>query len=106
MLSFRASDSLYAGRAGKDSNLAQLPASFLSGDCIVMGSRQSSATKPKRMSLAQFSKNLMSGESQGQLDFVGSTTEGIGLESAGQKRFAADVVAAMSNPATAKSEPG
>jgi hypothetical protein len=71
-----------------------------------MGSRQPSATKPKRMSLAQFSKNLMSGESQGHLDFVGSTTEGIGLESAGQKRFAADVVAAMSNPATAKSEPG
>ena len=60
-----------------------------------MGSR---ATKPKRMSLAQFSKNLMPGESQGQPDCVGSATEGVGLESVGQKRFAADVVAAMSNP--------
>ena len=106
MLSFRASVSLYAGPAGKDSNLAQLPESFLSGDCIVMGSRQPSATKPKRMSLAQFSKNLMSGESQGQPDCVDSITEGAGLESVSQKRFAADVVAAMSNPATAKSEAG
>jgi hypothetical protein len=106
MLSFRASVSLYAGPAGKDSNLAQLPASFLSGDGIVMGTRQSSSTKPKRMSLAQFSKNLMSGESQGQPDCVGSATEGVGLQSVDQKRFAADVVAAMSNPTTAKSEAG
>jgi hypothetical protein len=58
------------------------------------------------MSLAQFSKNLMSGESQGQPDRVGSTTEGVGLERGGPKRFAADVVAAMSNPATAKGEAG
>jgi hypothetical protein len=71
-----------------------------------MGSRQPSATKPKRMSLAQFSKNLMSGESQGQPDCVGSATEGVGLESVDPKQFAADVVAAMSNPATAKTEAG
>jgi len=71
-----------------------------------MGNRQPSATKPKRMSLAQFSKNLMSGESQGQPDCLGSSTEGVDLESVGQKRFAADVVAAMSNPATAKGDAG
>jgi hypothetical protein len=94
------------GARAKIRTLAHLPASFLSGDCIVMGSRQSSATKPKRMSLAQFSKNLISGESQGQPDCLGSSTEGVGLESGGPKRFAADVVAAMSNPATAKSEAG
>jgi hypothetical protein len=51
------------------------------------------------MSLAHFSKNLMPSESQGLPDCVGGTTEDVGLESVGQKRFAADVVAAMSNPA-------
>jgi hypothetical protein len=72
----------------------------------VMGRRPPSLTKPKWMSLAQFSKTLMSGESkilmsgesQGQPDCVGDTREGVGEESVGPKRFATDVVAAMSNP--------
>jgi hypothetical protein len=63
-----------------------------------MRSRQANVTNPTRMSLAQFSKNLMSSESRGQPDCVAGTTEGVGLESVGQKRFAADVVAALSNP--------
>jgi len=62
----------------------------------VVGSRQPK-TKP-RMSLAQFSRNLISSEPQDHPDRAISTTEGAGLESIGQKRFAADVVAAMSNP--------
>jgi hypothetical protein len=57
------------------------------------------------MSLAQFSKNLISGESQGQPDCLGSSTEGVGLESGGPKRFAADVVAAMSNPQRQRAKP-
>jgi hypothetical protein len=65
----------------------------------MLGSRQTSVTKPTRMSLAQFSENLTSGNSQGRPDCASSTTEGVALESPGQKRFANDVVAAMSNPA-------
>jgi len=64
-----------------------------------MRSRHANVTNPTRMSLAQFSKNLMSSESRGRPDCVAGTTEGVGLERVGQKRFAAGVVAAMSNPA-------
>jgi hypothetical protein len=69
-----------------------------------MGRRPPSLAKPKWMSLAQFSKTLMSGESQDQPDCVGNTTEGVGEESVGPKRFATDVVAAMSNPGLESNE--
>jgi hypothetical protein len=62
----------------------------------VIGSRQ---PKPARMSLAQFSRNLISSESHNRPDYASSTANGVGLERIGQKRFAADVVAAMSIPA-------
>jgi hypothetical protein len=52
------------------------------------------------MTLAQFSKGLMSGKAGGELDCAGETTEVAGLEGLGQKQFAADVAAAMSNPET------
>ena len=64
-----------------------------------MRGRLSIVSKPARMSLAQFSKNFMSGEPAGRLDCAGPT-EVAGFEALGQKRFAADVVAAMSNPGT------
>jgi hypothetical protein len=51
------------------------------------------------MSLAQFSRNLIASQSEGAPDWVSRTAEGTGLESVGQKQFAAGVVAAMSNPA-------
>jgi hypothetical protein len=62
--------------------------------------RLSIVSKLARMSLAQFSKNLMSGGHAGRPDCAGGTTEVAGFEGLGQKRFAADVVAAMSNPET------
>ncbi len=60
--------------------------------------RLSIVSKPARMSLAQFSKNLLSSETAGRLDCADGITEVAGFEGLGQKRFAADVVAAMSNP--------
>jgi hypothetical protein len=77
---------------------------FSSGDRIMLGSRQTSAANPTRVSLAQFSKNLASGESRGQTECAGCATEGVGQRGAGQKRFVADVVAAMSNRALESSE--
>jgi hypothetical protein len=70
----------------------------------MLGNRQTSGTKPTRMSLAQFSKNLASGESHARPECASSATEGFRQESAGQKRFATDVVAAMSNPAPKSNE--
>jgi hypothetical protein len=61
--------------------------------------RLSIVSKPARMSLAQFSRNFMSSKPAGRLDCAGPT-EVAGFEALGQKRFAADVVAAMSNPET------
>lgn len=62
--------------------------------------RLSIVSKPTRMSLAQFSKNLMSIEPAGRLDCADGTSEVAGFEGLGQKQFAAEVVAAMSNPET------
>ena len=62
--------------------------------------RLSIVSKPARMTLAQFSKDLVSGKAEGEFVCVGETTEVAGLEGFGQKQFAADVVAAMSNPET------
>jgi hypothetical protein len=64
----------------------------------VIERRQACVMTPTKISLAQFSKNLMSSESQGRPDCVGATTAGIGPQSLGGKRFAAGVVAAMSSP--------
>jgi len=69
----------------------------------VIGRRQASVTKPTRISLAQFSKSLMARKSQDRPAVVDST-ECLGLESVGQKRFAADVVAALSNHAVKANE--
>jgi hypothetical protein len=62
-----------------------------------MGSRQA-VIKPAKMSLAQFSKTLVSCESQGGKECVSGTIKSVDLESLGEKRFAAEVVAAMSTP--------
>jgi hypothetical protein len=70
----------------------------------MLGNRQTSEAKLTRMSLAQFSKNLASGESHARPECASSATEGFRQESAGQKRFATDVVAAMSNPAPKSNE--
>lgn len=70
----------------------------------MMGSWPPGATKPTRMSLAQFSKNLAASESQGRPDCVGGTADAVGQESVGQQRFAAEVVAAMANPAVKSNE--
>jgi hypothetical protein len=51
-------------------------------------------TKPTRMSLAQFSKNLAATDSQGRRDCVGAIAEEVGKECVGHQLFAADVVAA------------
>jgi hypothetical protein len=58
----------------------------------VLGGRHPSNIKPTLISLAQFSKNLLS-----QSACATVTREGVDLESIGQKQFAAVVVAAMSN---------
>ena len=58
----------------------------------MLGGQHSSVIKPTLISLAQFSKNLLS-----QSAFVTVTREGVGSESVEQKQFAAVVVAAMSN---------
>jgi len=50
------------------------------------------------MSLAQFSNNLMSNEFQGRQKYVGSAADDVSPDVVGQKRFATEVVAAMSNP--------
>jgi hypothetical protein len=70
----------------------------------VIGNRQHRVTEPTRLSLAQFSKSLTSRETQAQPDCDSDTTERFGLESVGQKQFAAEVVAAMSNPALGTGE--
>ena len=62
----------------------------------MIGCRPANVTEPTRISLAQFSKALVS---QGQPVCVVGSTENLSPESGGQKRFASDVVAAMSNPA-------
>jgi hypothetical protein len=69
-----------------------------------MGSRPPGVTKPRRMSLAQFSKNLAARDSQDPPDCVGATAEGVGKECVGHQRFAADVVAAMAYPAVQSNE--
>lgn len=66
--------------------------------------RQPWLTKPARVSLAEFSKSLTSIETQIQPDCDSDTTETVSLESAGRKLFAAEVVAAMSNPALTDGE--
>jgi hypothetical protein len=65
----------------------------------MLGRGQASATNPTRLSLAQFSKNFTWGESGGRPNRASRTTEWVGQEPAEHKSFAADVVAAMSNPA-------
>jgi hypothetical protein len=55
------------------------------------------------MSLAQFSYNFMSNEFQSRPEFVGAA-DGVGADFFGQKGFAAEVVAAMSNPAISANE--
>jgi hypothetical protein len=54
--------------------------------------------------LAQFSKALVSSLSRGRQGSASGAPESVGLKSVGQKEFAADVVAAMSNPARKANE--
>jgi hypothetical protein len=65
----------------------------------VRGSWPPGVTKPPRMSLAQFSKDLVASDSQGRPDCAGGIGEEVDQESIGHQRFAAEVVAAMSIPA-------
>lgn len=62
----------------------------------MIGSRQPRITKPTGMSLAQFTRNLSASQSQGPPRSADSQT--VGPENVGQKRFAADVMVAMSKP--------
>jgi hypothetical protein len=62
----------------------------------VIGSRQPRVTKPARMSLAQFTRNLTTSESDAPSPCAGG--EMADPESVGQKRFAANVMVAMSKP--------
>jgi hypothetical protein len=72
---------------------------------IAIGSRKAGAAKPARTSLAQFSRKLTLNEPQGGPDHVTGTADGVG-ESVSDKRFAADVVVAMSGPAVDSRENG
>ena len=65
------------------------------GGRTVIGNRHLPLTKPTRISLAEFTRNLKPSESPGPV----CATISIGAESGGRKRFAAGVVVAMSNPA-------
>jgi hypothetical protein len=83
------------GLLGKNRNVARM---FLSrGDCSVIGSRQPRVIKPRRVTLAQFSNGLLSDELQGRQECLGNAPDDLGPDFVGQKRFATDVVAAMSN---------
>jgi hypothetical protein len=62
----------------------------------MIGSFKASATRPARISLTQFSEDLLSRDSQ---DRPSLTTPAFSLADIHQRRFAADVVAAMSSPA-------
>jgi hypothetical protein len=64
----------------------------------VIGGWPPGVTKSTRISLAQFSKNLTSIENQAQPECACDSAERVALEHTGPKQFAAEVVAAMSNP--------
>ena len=64
---------------------------------MMRGSRHTIRRKPTGMSLAQFSRTLTLSEVHSGPDRAGGTREIIRPE--GVERFAANVVAAMSNPA-------
>jgi hypothetical protein len=69
----------------------------LSGELIVIGIRQAIETKRVKVSLAQFSRNLTLSEADDVPAAVGCAPGGAKPESPGEKLFAANVVAAMSN---------
>jgi hypothetical protein len=99
---FAASDRCLPGPPETDPRM-QLPKASLSGDCIVMRSRHTGVNKPTRVSLAQFSKNLISSKSPDRpVSCLGGTEDA--AQVGAEKRLAAKVVAAMSNPALGSSE--